>query len=474
MICAISSTATSVVRGYCEAASPVHPTSFLFRNSQPLHLLTRTVLTERTPLASSMRPIPMPTLLRSGDVILSVAGRPAGECKTLNSFCQWLRSDDTASSLWVVVRSPAAIARTWSRQKLLIAPSLPPLAPANKAFRDAKGNFLRFDDPVDPDEGERAQLFLRPIPDVPSWLEQRKRTWRQLYTVRPIEDGLDALDDDEGESGVAKDFWTPQGFASFQDWLASRNKHWHSLYSWNRTKRQRLAQDCQETHLSIDDDFQDWLRVRKNQWLVQRRRRQRERGETTTAASCMERADIVDDLLEEQEQERKALESRPPLDISFVFHADSGCPDDVVHRLLGFLSTPDHAALLRVSHTTRVALQDRETLWRTLCPDTWTLPRRPRKPWHQIYWSRLREETERRKKKWDDLLTRASQLLFQGDNLSVLEKMVTEAQTDYGFHVNFVSGVVCERNSMLNLAVIHQRHRKWLFADLICLCLQYI
>lgn len=471
VISKVAETSTAVVDGYCEVKSiNTHPSVFLYRNRQPLHLRARAVLTEQAPIVSKRGPIPLSHVLRPGDVMLSVAGRPAGECANLTGWCQWLRSEDTLSSLWIIARTPIASARKWSRPKAVVShvkynPVV--LEPINEAFKDPQGKDVRFNDPPDdPDEGERASLFLLPIHDFSTWLATRKRSWRETYTTYPLQDDVqeDDVDREDSLPEISKDFWTVQGFASLNDWLAFRTKQWQSQYSWNRQKRQRLAQDCQATQVSLDDDWKEWLRVRKNQWVVERRRRQRERGES--AASTIAECVAVDTLLEEQEQKRIAFENRPPLNIMFLFDAAEGCPDDVVYRILSFLETPDHATLLRVSHSTRTALQNRQMVWSMLCPDTWTLPRRPRKPWHQIYWSRLRVETERRKKKWDDLLTRGSQLLFQGDSLSTIERMVAEAERDCNFDVNYVSGVVCERNSLLNLAVIHRRHRKchFLFA----------
>lgn len=59
---------------------------------------------------------------------------------------------------------------------------------------------------------------------------------------------------------------------------------------------------------------------------------------------------------------------------------------------------------------------------------------------------------------------RASNLLLKGDFLQAVEKLVTDAETNKKFDVNYTSGVVCERNSLLNLAVIHRRPKivRWL------------
>lgn len=48
--------------------------------------------------------------------------------------------------------------------------------------------------------------------------------------------------------------------------------------------------------------------------------------------------------------------------------------------------------------------------------------------------------------------------------MNKIEKLVAKGEKDFGFHVNYVSPVVCERNCLLNLAVINRRHKivRWL------------
>lgn len=54
--------------------------------------------------------------------------------------------------------------------------------------------------------------------------------------------------------------------------------------------------------------------------------------------------------------------------------------------------------------------------------------------------------------------------ITKGDQLNKIEKLVAKGEKDFGFHVNYVSPVVCERNCLLNLAVIHRRLKivRWL------------
>lgn len=175
---------------------------------------------------------------------------------------------------------------------------------------------------------------------------------------------------------------------------------------------------------------------------------------------------MIDDLIEEEEQRQKARRlARGPMDISFLFDSTiKDIPDDVVCKIFGCLTPAERLRLLCVNRATRQQLMSRDNLWRLLCPTRWKLPRRPRKPYCMIYRHNLRLEMEASRKQWDDLLTKAAKFLLSGDLLGTLEKLVNDAEQQFEFHINYVSGVVCERNSLLNLAVIHQRHRvvRWL------------
>lgn len=93
-----------------------------------------------------------------------------------------------------------------------------------------------------------------------------------------------------------------------------------------------------------------------------------------------------------------------------------------------------------------------------------SLARRPRKPWHEIYVSKLRMDKRNSQKKWDDLLIRCTSVLEAKDSVQKVEKLVSKGEADFGFDVDYISPVVCERNCLLNLAVINQRHKvvRWL------------
>ena len=178
---------------------------------------------------------------------------------------------------------------------------------------------------------------------------------------------------------------------------------------------------------------------------------------------------VIDAILEEQEKKERAMrnEGRPPLDIAFLFDSTVGCPDDIVAKIFLYLPALEHFKFLCISQSTRHQIKQRHEMWKQLLPAHWTIPRRPRKSWQELYAANLRVETEQTRKYWDDLLSKASTILQHGDQLQAIEKLVNEAPCGRGRHkptkgydINYASGVVCERNSILNLAVIHQRQSK--------------
>lgn len=85
-----------------------------------------------------------------------------------------------------------------------------------------------------------------------------------------------------------------------------------------------------------------------------------------------------------------------------------------------------------------------------------------------VYFFHLKIDVEQASKQSDELLSRAANILLKGDQVQAIEKMVLRAETKWEhFDINYSSGVVCERNSLLNLAVIHQRQKvvKWLVEE---------
>jgi hypothetical protein len=427
-------------------------------------------------------------------------------------------------------------------------------APLNRLFRHPRTGYIGvpFEEDAlkfvyDPDEYYNVKFtppfVLPPIPNATEWLLHRKQQWRKRYRVYKIEIPTDSsdvfyasprdyelhaskracLEDRTRDCIVPIDFWSRQGFRDFPHWLLARTTQWKTKYSWNQHKRKVLEKDlfgCDEL-ISLFGHGSDaaivqvtvwhkWLRVRKNQWKVSRRKRQRQLAAAVSAMGLSEGSMpssttfstvntitikdiskpsrllqlesagvsnsmatpssefiVIDALLKEQEERerRHTKEPRCPFDLSFLFDSTLGCPDDVVAKILHFLPPTDHCKLLCISSVTRHQIKERNSTWKQLIPPHWTVPRRPRKPWYEFYISNLRVYTERSRKLWDDLLSKAATVLLHGDQLQAIEKLVHEGEHgchQFGFDINYASGVVCERNSLLNLAVIHRRHSTYI------------
>lgn len=359
--------------------------------------------------------------------------------------------------------------------------------------------FLPYDDNMDfdPYDGSRKNEFLTSInnENFSDWLQQRKQKWRKNWHVYKVDIDKDEEDHDEDDiSNInSNDFWTNQGYTSFYHWLNVRRKEWSKNYSWNKRKRKRLQMEFEakvqlpSSSSSIESpQFHRWLTKRKVQWVMLRRTRQRRQEEHnnnndnntdeqhdvhTTSPSCSGGGGggtfvHIDVLLEEEEQKKSAIKVREPLDLSFIFFPKLGCPDDVVGNILSYLPDTEHATFLSISKETSDAIKQRSLMWQQLCPSHWTLPRRPRKPWFELYFSMLKFEKVANGKRWDDLLSNLSNVLWKGDQLEVIKKLVTKGEK-HNFSVDYSSGVVCERNSVLNLAVINQRHKvvRWLIEE---------
>ena len=379
--------------------------------------------------------------------------------------------------------------------------ALMPVMCTNPLFRDDSGKPLPYSDDLeyDPDDGSRAKDFLVNVDCFSAWLALRKAKWRQRWTARELDNVVDNVEEEDSPTNVPHDFWSHQGFSSFEQWQQCRTAGWKRLYSWNLRKRKRIEEDAEEivhfpcAHVGNDTALLDWLRVRKNQWKILRRKHQRKleqtRYDTTPgrtlceANGCPSPANhetsatssnpllrqqttgdmlLIDSLLEEQECKRQA--NLKTYDFAFVFDAKLGAPDDVIAQCLRYLPTFEHGKLLCINSTTSSAFKERDDMWRQLCPTHWILPRRPRKRWHDLYLTKIRQEADASRKQSDDLMANIASVLFKGDHFQKIEKLVTEGEEKFGFHVNHVSGVVCERNSILNLAVIHGRYKvvRWL------------
>ncbi|GKY91708.1 hypothetical protein MPSEU_000142600 [Mayamaea pseudoterrestris] len=370
-------------------------------------------------------------------------------------------------------------------RQLYVTSPAPPICYRNPLFTDSvTGKNLPYEDNWEIDnfvqeDGMQEHLFLKPIDNYAAWLEKRKRTWRKRYRVYALDDEPqhDREIVERLATNVPIDFWTRQGYSSLQEWMAVSTRKWKQSYSWNQRKRRKLEHDCEQI-VSLDNgNFVEWLSIRKHQWLILRRVRYRQRLEEqhvemmhtpeVDLAGMSSNHDIVlvDALLEEQEKKQRALKSRDPLDLLFFLDGKNGVPDDVVAHSIRYLEPMERRNLLAISRKTNHALCAREDVWRQLCESHWKIPRRPRKPWHEIYFTTLRRETEGSRIKIDALLANASAILLKADHVQAIEKLVKEVEKDKTLDfVNYSSGVVCERNSLLNLAVIHRRHKtvKWL------------
>jgi len=581
------------VRTACVTDSPAAPTPFWTAASVNVPLFVRQLLREQEPVAVHHNAA-LSSVLRPGDCLVAVAGRSCrsqllakgeGGFSAITASLRertWvslvLYRDPQATS--AAVSDAARVQAAYGALRASVPHTPPPLPrkkpaslvtqhrytiprPKNPLFVDpvtGKQGIEYYDEgfEYDPDEGRRSSLFLPPVTDFADWLARRKQTWRQhYYTVSTISEDWVQEErvtrkkakhfprnggDEESSADstfVAVDFWSAPGrqthYSSLAHWLAARTAEWKKSYSWNRRKRQRIEHDCEEVvHLSSSspESFGEWLRVRKNQWKVQRRKRLRQQQQqqqaggarrvlleeessqqqqhtlttlesestvnegggvesrephqqldvlastlsptTTTAVVAHHNLQhqqqspelmVIDALLEEQEREQNALlaSRQQAIDISFLFDATLGCPDDTVARIFSFLSPMEHGKFLCINWETRRKLMERDKVWRQLCPPHWQLPRRPRKPWHTLYRTKLRAETELARKKWDDLLSKASNILLKADQVQSIEKLVTGAERSCNFRIDYVSGVVCECNSLLNLAVIHQRHSTLLY-----------
>lgn len=147
-------------------------------------------------------------------------------------------------------------------------------------------------------------------------------------------------------------------------------------------------------------------------------------------------------------------------------------PDDALASVLSFTDNRTPALLLlAVSRRWGRRLKQREGLWRGLCcvQPKWKahLPTRPRKSWAEVFVVQLGREERERKVLSDEVLRKAHVLLRRGDNVVSLRKLVGEASAKFGFCVDHQSGVVLERNPLLNLAVMLKRPKvvAWLVVE---------
>ena len=255
----------------------------------------------------------------------------------------------------------------------------------NPAFKDSNGNPIAYSDNNDfhPDDGRRLHLFVSK--DVKrsfnDWLKVRKATWRsnRRHIYIPDVNSNIALRDEP--LSVPHDFWLSSGYESFDQWLSGSKVKWRRSYSWNKDKKMKLQQTISEKEVHFPstisyvpddeqlDQFNDWLGVRKQQWRINRRKRQLERSHPTNndtlkatqtssngknftpvkshrsfaRLSSTNETMIIDEILEDQQRQEKEKEiDHAPLDITWIFDSDMGAPDDVVFLLMRFLVSLFH------------------------------------------------------------------------------------------------------------------------------------
>lgn len=279
------------------------------------------------------------------------------------------------------------------------------------------------------------------------WLKKRKETWRKIYPPRQVNSTTNnraCPEENEESAAVQHDFWTANGHETFDKWLLASKTKWTRSYSWHKERRNALQSECEkEVHFPIYSStfesiqlsqFQSWLSVRKQQWRLERRKRQRHRVEVlrldgdaileSSSSSCLANVEsnhcvansnedimYIDEILEDQERIEKEVANQQPMDISWVFDSQLGAPDDVIANIMEYLHVADHGKLLCLSFGTNYLFKQRSDMWRTLCPPHWILPRRPRKPWCGIYITKIREEEETSRKRSDDLLVKANVII---------------------------------------------------------------
>ena len=299
---------------------------------------------------------------------------------------------------------------------------------ANPKFCNNGGEPILYsdNDDVDPDDGRRFHLFSSKTVSLSfdDWLKARKVVWggRRKNIYLP-----NAGQIDDEVTSVPHDFWLDSGFKSFDEWLSTSKATWRRTYSWHKDKKMKLQAEAEKevhfptaelitSHASSDVAlglFNDWLGVRKQQWRIIRRKRQLEYTTADTAqdASTHQSDDsvdttcispvksrrllnrlsssndtmIIDEIIKDQQlQEQEQKVEHSPLDISWIFDSEKGAPDDVIVLLMRFLNPSDHGNLLCLSWVSNFSFKKRDSVWQSLCPKRWILPRRPRKSWYVV------------------------------------------------------------------------------------------
>ncbi|KAL9191152.1 hypothetical protein ACHAXT_000858 [Thalassiosira profunda] len=476
--------------------------------------------------------------LSPGDAIISINGISVSSFPTMEAFAAYIRQNCQRKVVFVAMRHEyvwaaacaqqvsqsemgsstnttdrvaTAVRAAWRvlasagrshKRKAPSAAKRPKVVYTNAMFKDEHGKPIPYcdtDDHYDTHEEGRLRNFINDEIETSfhEWLKKRKATWRESRPTmhNACMDEVEGIEDCEGELTVQHDFWLANGHESFEQWLQTSKTNWSRSYTWHKERLEALQSECEkDVHLPTVapalHQFENWLGARKQQWRLERRKRQRQRVETSDlsieeylAGSVAEDCSpsdpgtssatatnvYMDEILDKERDDLAAAKAETihPIDISWVFDSALGAPDDIIVNVMTYLRPSDHGNLLCLSYTSNFLFKQREDMWKTLCPKHWILPRRPRKSWCAMYITKIRAEEEATRKRSDDLLVKANAIIEKADQLNKLEKLIRKAEKDFDFDVKYTSGVVLERNSLLNLAVIEGRHKitKWLIEE---------
>jgi len=345
---------------------------------------------------------------------------------------------------------------------------------------------------VDLDDGSRLGEFLDPhcTQDFMSWLKQRKSSWRRSYSwtlsnLKKIEEATQTVVHLPEVTVGSKDEY--DRVEQYRRWLIIRKQQWRVERRRRKRKLERrlrrrrngeanrggVASGCGHGRDRTEKEPTDTSETDSagtesdTEQQLEEMGTTQDHGSPGQETSAAPQHEIIDAMLEEQE--RRALADRQArktskIDIRFLFDPEKGASDDICAHIFCYLPYEEHGKLLCVAAELSEGLKSRGEMWRVLCPQRWRLPRRPRKPWHLLYLSKRREEIQEVRELSDRVLESVHQILQKGDCLDKIKKILATSEKKFQFNLNYTSGVLCERNSILNLAVICRRHKcsKWL------------
>lgn len=326
-------------------------------------------------------------------------------------------------------------------------------------------------------DGHRSKNFLVDMnyKNFPTWLSERKHEWIEKRRKDEFAEGTA-----ECQHKPVSDTWRNPTLMSKKGQFLSNGDNWDNNPEYGASAGQYLSELAPESsHLDHNQKrireeeivhfpspggkkgkFDKWLVVRKKQWSAARRKRSR-LSKLEKPLEAIASGAHLNVLLEEECGWIPTSEN--DFKVMNLFFGTEGASDDIVIRCLEFLHPSEHGKLLTISKKTSENFKRRDTLWRKLCC-RWDLPAKPRKHWHEIYITRIRKDEEEYRSQADEILHKAAVVLFKGDHLQKMEKIIATSQNRFDFDINHTCSFRYERNSILNLAVISQRHNivKWL------------